>query len=77
MILWRASMQALVTTLSKRKAETFLRVMSARLSQEESMSAVFQIRPTSEHAAVRQARRQAAEIYSRYLPILLAGMPEE
>jgi hypothetical protein len=77
LVLWRTSVQAFIAVCGKRKAEKFLRIMSERLAHEDNLSSVFQIRPVSEQAAVRVARRQAAVVFDRYLPLFLAGMPDE
>lgn len=74
LVLWRTSMQCFVATCGRKKGERFLQMMADRLSQEENLSSVFHIRPASEHAKVRKARQQAAEVYRRYLPIFLAGL---
>jgi hypothetical protein len=74
LVLWRASVMAFITVCGRRKAEKFLRVMAEQLAAEENLSSVFQIRPNSEHLNVRQARREAAELLRRYLPLFLASL---
>lgn len=74
LVLWRASVQALLATMGRRKGERFLRIMAEQLAGEDNLSSVFNIRPTSEHARVRVVRRQAAEMFRRYVPVFLAGL---
>lgn len=74
LVLWRASVMAFITVCGRRKAERFLEVMTRQLADEENLSSVFQIRPNTEQAAVRQARREAAELFRRYLPLFLASL---
>lgn len=74
LVLWRASVMAFITVCGRRKAEKFLRIMAEQLAAEENLSSVFQIRPNSEHLAVRQARREAAEVFRRFLPLFLASL---
>jgi hypothetical protein len=77
LILWRASMQAFIAVSGRKRGERFLRTVAEKLALEDNLSSVFQIRPTSETGAVQKARREAAEIYERYLPILLAQLPRD
>jgi hypothetical protein len=76
MVLWRITMQALLASLPRKRAERLLREAAETLAAEENLTSVLQIRPVKDHAAVRQARRQAAAIYARYLPLFLAGLPD-
>lgn len=70
-------MECFLATMGRKKAERFLRLMAEKLASEENLSSVFQIRPTSEETEVARARRQAVEMYRRYLPIFLARIPLE
>lgn len=75
LVLFRVHVEATVAVLGRKKADRYLRIMSEALAQEENLTSVFQIRPSAQHGAVRIARRQAATIFRRYLPIWLARMP--
>ena len=74
LVLWRVQTEAIISVLGRRKGERFLRVMADKLANEENMSAVFQIRPSSERGAVSRARQEAAEIFKRLLPLFLARL---
>jgi hypothetical protein len=75
LVLWRVSLEVFISSLGRRKAERFLQLMADKLAGEESLSAVFHIRPSSEQGRVRAARRQAAAIFAAYSPIFLARLP--
>lgn len=70
-------MEAHLATLSRKRGERFLRLMAEKLAEEQNLSEVIAIRPSSQQQAVRRSRRQAAELFERLLPILLARLPEE
>jgi hypothetical protein len=77
LVLWRVSVQCFVAMVGRRKGERFLRLMAEKLAQEENMASVFSIRPHAQHVAVRRARKEAATVYERLLPIFLAGLADE
>lgn len=76
-VLWRVSVEAFIATAPRRRSETFLRLMAEMLASEENLSAVFHIRPTSERAAVAKARREAAAMFEKLLPLFLARLPRD
>lgn len=73
-ILWRVSIQAFIAVSGRRKAERFLRAMSEQLADENALTSVLPIQPSPHDAAIRRARREAAEAFSRYLPMFVAQM---
>jgi hypothetical protein len=75
LVLYRVHVEALIHVLGRKKAGRYLRAMADKLAWEEGLASVFQIRPASEQASVRQARQQAAAIFERMLPIFLAALP--
>lgn len=75
LVLFRVHVEALVVVLGRKKAERYIQLMAEKLAAEENLSAVFHIRPTSERAAVHRARKQAAAMFERLLPIWLARIP--
>ena len=77
LVLWRVHVEAMLAVLSRKKGERYLTYMTERLAWEDNLSAVFNIRPQAQHAQVRRARRQAARIYERYLPVFHARLPRK
>jgi hypothetical protein len=77
LVLWRTSVQCFLAVSGRKRADRFLRMMADRLAQEDNLSSVFQIRPQSELSNVRIARKQAAAIFERYMPIFLAQLPDD
>lgn len=77
MVLLRAHIEASIATMGRRKAEKYLRQLAEIIAQEENLSAVFHLRPVTQHADVRKARRQASAMFQGYLPLFLARIPRE
>lgn len=75
LVLWRVSMESLLATMPRKKAERFLRDLAEKLAEEENLASVFQLRPKTERAATAVATKQAVEAYARFLPIFLARLP--
>lgn len=77
MVFLRAHIEATIATMGRRRAERYLRLMAEIISQEENLSAVFQLRPVTQQGEVRKARRQAAAMFDGYLPLFLARLRRE
>lgn len=77
LVLFRVHVEALISVLGHRKATRYLRTMTDALANEDNFASVFQIRPTAQHVASRQARKQAAMLFEMYLPLWLARVPRE
>lgn len=76
LVLWRVSVEAHLSMLPRKKAERFLDRMADTLANEQRLAQLFSIRPSSEWAAVQLARRQAAEVFSRFMPLFTAKLRE-
>lgn len=74
LVLLRVVIESHLATAPRKRAERYLRTITEKLAAEENLSAVFQIRPTAQHEEVRRARRQAALMFERLLPIFLARL---
>lgn len=70
----RVLVEAHLATCSRKKGERFLRLTAEKLADEESLSAVIPFSGASQHSGVRTARRQAAEVYRRLLPLFIARL---
>jgi hypothetical protein len=75
LVLLRVFVESYLATAPRKKGEKFLRMAGEALAEEELLASVFQIRPSRQHAAVRRARKEAAAIFERYLPVWLARLP--
>lgn len=58
-----------------RRGIAFVQVASEILATEESVSALFPIRPASQHAAVNRSRRMALAWMRHMMPVFLARLP--
>jgi hypothetical protein len=74
LVLFRIHVEAVVAVLGRRKGERYLRLMAQKLAAEENLSSLFPIRPQKDFASVQRARRQAAAIFERLLPVFLARL---
>lgn len=77
LVLWRVSVEAFLEVSSRKKGEEFLSVIAGKLASEESLSQVLTIRPEIQRSAVQRARREAGELFRRYLPVFLARLPRK
>lgn len=80
LVLIRVFVEAYLATAHlkpRARARAFLDVATNALATEESVALVFPIRPTSEHARVSLARRQAVALFRQYLPVFIARLPPE
>jgi hypothetical protein len=76
-ILLRTAIMAFIAISGRRKAAAFLREMAVMLADEEAMSLIFPIRPSSNHAEVSRARREAIALFEAHLPAYMARMMRE
>lgn len=77
LVLFRVFVETHLATLSRKKGKRYLQRMAETLAAEESMTSVLSIRPHAQQNAVRKARKQAAVLYERMLPVLLARLPRK
>lgn len=77
LVLWRVSIEAFLAVSSRKKGEEFLAVMADKIASEENLAEVFTIRPQTQREEVRRARKQAADLFARYLPVFLARLPRK
>ena len=78
MILLRVFVEALLECCKvprKRRARVFIDTAASILANEESLSLIVPIRPTTQMAEVNRARRQALAIFRAYAPTFLARLP--
>lgn len=76
-VLLRVLVEAHIATVPRRRGEKYLRTVAEKLAGEENFAAVFQIKPSPHASAARAARTQAAEMYRRWLPVLLARLNDD
>lgn len=77
LVLIRVQTEALMAVLGPAKSRKLLRLMAEKLAWQETLSNVRVFRPVDEMAKVRTARRQAAAIFERLEPSLVAALPPE
>lgn len=77
MKLWRVSVEAFIASAPRRRSERFLRLMSEKLAEEESLAQVFPIRPGTMRELDRLAVEKALVCFSRAMPMFVAAMREE
>lgn len=77
LVLWRVSVEAFIASAGRKRSERFLRLMAEKLANEENLSQVFHIRPSADALRVQRARREAAAMFERFLPVFLARLPPE
>jgi hypothetical protein len=80
LVLMRVFLEAHLATAHEkpaRRARAFLSMAARSLADEESIATVMPIRPSSEHAAQAEARRQAIAWARQMMPVFLARLPKE
>jgi hypothetical protein len=80
LVLIRVAIEAYLSTAHvkpRNRARTFFDAASRILADEESVAALFPIRPAPKHSAVRKARRQAVAMWDAFVPTFLARLPPE
>lgn len=77
LVLLRVLAQAYLATVSRRRAEAFLRRASELLADEASVAALFPIRPREGVTALNKARREAVGVFRVLLPAFVAAVPRE
>lgn len=73
----RMLVQAHLRTMGRRKAERFLRELSAIVANEESIRLLFPTRPKHERVAQADAQDEAAAWIRQMLPELIRSMPPD
>jgi hypothetical protein len=71
-VLHRVFVEALLAELPAKRSARILETMAMKLADEENLSQVFPIRPSSEQEKVRQAQVHAVAMFRMYLPLFLA-----
>ena len=74
LILWRVTLEALLAGMSRKKGMRLLRAIADKVANEEVFAQISPIRKSPDRAALSMARKQAAEVFSRSLPVLLARL---
>jgi hypothetical protein len=72
MVLFRVHVEVLISLMGRKKADRYLRLMAEKLADEENLSAVFKLRRSAKHEALRKAHQDAALQFQRFLPVWLA-----
>lgn len=76
LVLLRVAVESFLANSKPKDADRFLRHMAATLASEESVAELLPIRPSSQHAAQRKARREAVAMFKQMLlPVWLARVP--
>lgn len=70
-VLIRVALSSFLATSKPEQSEAFLKHMAETLADEESLSAIMNIRERGQAAAVSKARRGASAMFRAYLPVLL------
>lgn len=79
-VLLRVFVEAYLATAHekpRRRARSFLDAAAGILEDEQTVASVRPIRPSSDHLAMVQARREALAMFERLRPTLLARLPTE
>lgn len=76
-VLWRATVEALVSSMTEKKALAFLRALSFVMEDRETLADVRPLRPKPSHWAEERAVRQAAEIFRSAAPVLWARVDRD
>lgn len=77
LVLLRVFVEAHLVTSPRKRGERYLRRVADALVKEANMAAVLQIRPREQIGAYRRALKEATTLFERYLPSLVASLPEE
>jgi hypothetical protein len=77
LVLIRVFVTAFLKTQPRKRSEAFLDEAAAMLASEDRLTELFPIRPEADHAAVRQARREAVAMFKLNLPTFLASIEDE
>lgn len=61
----------------RERARGFFELASRILADEESVAALFPVRPSATHGAVTMARREAVSMWQAFAPVFMARMSED
>lgn len=77
LVLLRVHVEALLSSMRRKQAEKYLRIVSEILATEETLAQILPLQARSHHAALNQARRGALYWFRAALPTFIARLPKE
>ena len=75
LVLMRVFVESFLETAPPKQARAFMRVATAILENEQSVSLAFPLRPSPKQPEITRARMLAVALYQQLLPTLMARVP--